>query len=376
MSMESLLRLTPVSGPGMAIPVRVVFTKMKEITPKSSGKPFTMFQAYVVDGKGHYTIVQRRIFGLDAQRKRVAGEMLKKFSDGSVWVMSKMTSVEINQAQYTCVSVKYVINYNNVGTLSVTAHFSPQQPTMEPYRHLPKIIEPHECLSDLQRLMQVVEKRTVNFMALLVSTEAPEGTPSNVLVKATLADWTGRVQVKFWGADWQRAFTDKEGQVLCGFGFWVSRAEVGVGLSQTSGATPRIRALSSVEGSHVMWPAEEDMPEGGKGRRLLREKDAIMASIQDCLTEDGWTAQGDNANYETSEACATVAALMELANRYYQPLPDSLFQLQGAYVTITASGPDGLCTKDPSSKQLLVIDNHTLAQVCVVAFGPAGCCSQ
>ena len=44
---------------------------------------------------------------------------------------------------------------------------------------------------------------------------------------------------------------------------------------------------------------------------------------------------------------ATVAVLMELATRYLHPLPDTLFQIQGAYVTVTARESDGLCTKDP-----------------------------
>ena len=93
-----------------------------------------------------------------------------------------------------------------------------------------------------------------------------------------------------------------------------------------------------------MWPSAGDMSGKGKGRRLLREKADVLAATPDALTEDGFAAQ--EGNYETQEACATVSALMELANRYHQHLPDSLFQLQGAYVTVTATGPVGLCTKD------------------------------
>ena len=91
-------------------------------------------------------------------------------------------------------------------------------------------------------------------------------------------------------------------------------------------------------------PSAGDMSEKGKGRRLLREKADVLAATPGVLTEDGFAAQ--EGNYETQEACATVSALMERANRYHQHLPDSLFQLQGAYITVSATGPDGLCTKD------------------------------
>lgn len=334
---ETLQRLTAASGPGMCIPVRVVFTTEKEITPRASGKKFTMLQTYVVDGAGHYTFVQRRVFGDEVQRRRAVNEMRKKFFDGSVWVMSRITGVERNNPQYTCVSVPNIVTYDQVGRPNVTAHFTPQLASSEVAARLPKLIEPQESLADLRL---IPDKRMVNFMALVVSTEAPSGM-RQPMVKATFADFTGRIQVKFWGSDWQGLFVGKEGSVVCGFNFWASRAEA----TEVTGTSPALRALSSVEASHVLWPSEGDMPAGGKGQQLLKEREKILAGSTECFTDEGRVYEADSVSYESAEACATVAALMELANKYYQPLPDSLFQVQGAIVTVVARDSDGLCTK-------------------------------
>ena len=70
------------------------------------------------------------------------------------------------------------------------------------------------------------------------------------------------------------------------------QADVGAGLSQSGGASARLRTLSSVEGSHIMWPSAGDMSEKGKGRRLLREKADVLAATPDVLTEAGFAAQG------------------------------------------------------------------------------------
>ena len=139
----------------------------------------------------------------------------------------------------------------------------------------------------------------------------------------------------------------KEWQVFCGFSFWASKTD---GSQDLDNATPSLRSLSSVEASYVAWPEEADMPEKGRGKRLLAEKADILSSVQTLLTDDGRGYDAERENYESAEACATVAVLMELATRDYQPLPDSLFQLQGAYVTLTARGPEGVCTKDSPSE--------------------------
>ena len=332
--MDSLAKLSPASGPGMCIPVRVVFTVAKEITPKASGKKFHMLQFYIVDAAGHYSIVQRRIFGDDAQRQRTIAEMRKKFFDSSAWLMSKISSVEKNSVMYTCISVPYVINFDPPRS---NVQFTAQMVSSEVAKTLPKIIEPRECLRDLTR---IADKRMVNLMGLLVDVEVPANM-QQPMVKATVADWSGRIHVKFWGSQWMPILKGKEGQVICGFGLWASKADSDLEQSQSAS----LRALSSVDSTYVAWPTVDEMPEKGKGKRLLAEKGDILTSMQSFLTEDGYNAEREN--YEAAEACATVAVLMELATRYLHPLPDTLFQIQGAYVTVTARGSDGLCTKDP-----------------------------
>ena len=92
----------------------------------------------------------------------------------------------------------------------------------------------------------------------------------------------------------------------------------------------------------------------------------------ECLTDDGNPFDADNANYETAEATATVAALMELANKYFQPLPDSLFQVQGAFISLSARGAEnmftkaarGLCQRFLRSQNGLVPVVETLLRAC------------
>ena len=329
-------RLTLSSGPGMKIPMRTVFALHKEITPRTSGKTFALFQAYVVDSNGHYTAVQRRVFGNDQQRQKILKDMQAFFAPGKVFVLSKVTGVERNNPQYACVSVPHIINYDRIGRPDVTAHFTPQLESCPLAAKVPKTIEPQESLADLLR---IPEKRMVNFMALVVSAETPAGMQQE-MVKVTLADFTGRIQVRFWGSQWRNAFAEKEGQLVCGFNFWAS---LGDG-SDDKGATPALR-LSSVDMSHLLWPLERDLLPDGKGRKLLAEKERVLETIMECLTDDGNPFDADNANYETAEATATVAALMELANKYFQPLPDSLFQLQGAFISLSARGAENMLTK-------------------------------
>ena len=141
---ETLQRLTASSGPSMQIPARAIFAVQKEITPRTSGKTFTLFQAYIVDGSGHYTAVQRRVFGNDDQRRKILRDMEAFFSQGKVFVMSKVTSVERNSPQYSCVSVPHIVNYDQVGRPDVTAHFTPQLESSAVWKQLPKTIEPRE----------------------------------------------------------------------------------------------------------------------------------------------------------------------------------------------------------------------------------------
>ena len=162
----------------------------------------------------------------------------------------------------------------------------------------------------------------VNFMGLLVEVEAPAHM-QQPMVKATVADWSGRIHVKFWGSQWMPILQGKEGQVICGFGLWASKADADLEQSQSAS----LRALSSVDATYVVWPTVDEMPGEGKGKRLLAEKGDILTSAQGFLTEDGCNAEREN--YEAAEACATVAVLMELAARYLHPLPDTLCRDRG-----------------------------------------------
>jgi hypothetical protein len=322
---ESLSRLTPQTGGILKCPVRVVFTTVKELTPKS-GKKFTMINLYLVDGSGDYTVAVRRCFGDEKQRKKLTEELRAMYFAGSAWLLSHVTGVEQTNARYMCVSARYTITFGQAGR---TAKFTPILATDPKERQLPKAIEPRECLKDL---LEIVDKTMVNFMGILVSAEVPSGQPNHP-VKIVVADETGRIQVKCWGAHWAGQFAGKEGELLVGFNFWATPA----GEDGSGG----LRALASVEDSHLVWPALNQMGENGKGHRLLAEKETIMAQTTPCLTEES----ADTTNYEEGEACATVAALMELANKYYEPLPDTLFQVQGAFVTIPNRARDYLLTK-------------------------------
>ena len=305
--------------------MRVVFTTARELTPKS-GKKFTMIRVFLVDESGDYTVAVRRCFGDEKTRKKDAEQVQKTYFDGSAWLLSHVTGVERVNATYTCVSVGWTITFGQSGR---TAKFTPILATDPRERLLPKSIEPRECLTDL---LQIVDRTMVNFMGILVSAEVPSGQPNHP-VKIVVADQTGRIQVKCWGSHWAGQFADREGQVITGFSFWASPA----GEDGSGG----LRALSSVEDSHLVWPTLNQLAKDGKGERLLAEKDAILAQTTPCLTEEG----ADLANYEEGEACATVAALMELANKYYEPLPDTLFQVQGAFVTVPNRAKEYLVTK-------------------------------
>ena len=48
----------------------------------------------------------------------------------------------------------------------------------------------------------------VNFMALVASSEKPANMTQE-MVKVTLADPTGRIQVKLWGNEWRGVFEGK-----------------------------------------------------------------------------------------------------------------------------------------------------------------------
>ena len=77
----------------------------------------------------------------------------------------------------------------------------------------------------------------------------------------------------------------------------------------------------------------------------MTEKRLVLDAVTECLTEDGNPYDADNATYEAAEATATVAVLMELASKYFQPLPDSLFQLQGAFISLSDRGNGNMPTK-------------------------------
>lgn len=341
---ESMLAgLTPQTGWTMKCPVRVVFTTAKEMAPKS-GNRFTMIRLYLVDESGDYTVAVRRVFGDEKQRRKLAGELRGTFFDGSAWLLSHVTGAERTNSIYTCVSVGFTIEFGRAGR---HAKFAPILSTDPRERRLPRAIEPRECLLDL---LEIADKTMVNFMGILVSVEVPSGQPNHP-VRIVVADDTGRIEVKCWGAHWAGQFADKEGQLLTGFNFRAAPAgEDGSGglrtLSSVGASHPLWRpgclcAFSSVDASHLLWPTLDQLAGNGRGRRLLAEKDAIVAQTTPCLTD----GNSEMANYEDGEACATVAALMELANKYYEPLPDTLFQLQGAFVSIPNMGKDHLVTK-------------------------------
>ena len=129
---------------------------------------------------------------------------------------------------------------------------------------------------------------------------------------------------------------------MCGFNFWASLGDT----SEGNRATPSLRALASVEVSHLLWPTEKDLGREGKGRRLLAKREEIFETVTQCLTEEGTGYDPDSPTNETAEATATVVALMELTNKYLQALPDSLFQLQGAFITLSPNGAESMWTKD------------------------------
>ena len=338
MDTQTLQRLTLTSGMGMRIPIRTVFQMHQQIKTQSTGNAFTVFYVYVVDSSGHYSVVQRAIFGTQEARQKTLQDMQSFFSDSKVFLMSKVSGVERNKPQFTCVSAPNIIRYDRVGRPNATACFTPQLLTSSVATQLPKTIEPRETLADLLR---ITDKRTVNFMALVASSE----TPSNMaqeMVKVTLADETGRIQVKFWGDRWRGVFAEKDGWLVCGFNFWASLGDT----SEGNRATPSLRALASVEVSHLLWPTEKDLSREGKGRRLLAKREEIFETVTQCLTEEGTGYDPDSPTNETAEATATVVALMELTNKYLQALPDSLFQLQGAFITLSPNGAESMWTKD------------------------------
>jgi hypothetical protein len=343
MALSALAGLSPQTAWTIKCPVRVVFTSAKEVAPKT-GKGFTMIRVYLVDESGDYTVAVRRLFGDEKPRRKLAGEVRGTFLDGSAWLLSHVTGAERTNSMYMCASVGFTITF---GQARRHAKFTPILTTDPRERQLPRTIEPRACLLDLR---DVVDKTVVNFMGILVSVEVPSGQPNHP-VKVVIADGTGCIQVKCWGAHWAGQFADKEGQLLTGFNFLATaaaedgsgglRALSSVGASHPLWQPGGLCALSSVDASHLLWPTLDLLADNGRGRRLLAEKDAILAQTTPCLTG----GNSETANYEEGEACATVAALMELANKYYEPLPDTLFQLQGAFVSIPHREKDYLVTK-------------------------------
>jgi len=230
--------------------------------------------------------------------------MQASFAAGKVFTMSKVSGVERNNPQYICVSVPNVIKYDRVGKQNATVFFTPQLDGASVAAQLPKTIEPQESLAELLR---IPDKRLVNFMALVASSERPANMTQE-MVKVTLADPTGRIQVKFWGNEWRGVFEEKEGQLVCGFNFWASMADHSDG--------PALRALSSVQISHLLWPAEKDLRAGGRGLPLLTNQEETLQTVQECLTEGGSAYDMGNATYESAEATATAVALLELTNKH------------------------------------------------------------
>ena len=293
----------------MSLALRVVNSTVRAVEKTE----MTVFECLLVGHTGHYCCAAATLFG--PKRAEVAEGLRKKWEDGRVFQIGKFT-MKRKDVRYHSAPHGFVLN---IADEKITRKLKDDK-TSE--AAIPKEAEPPMSVRDL---LELPESQPVDACGIITSQEGPVAKKEKMMRKAIVSDATGNIDLNFW-------------EEMISFGENLSEGNVLYFYSVQLVVTAKnSRHLSFKKGSKIVVAS-------GTCPRAKALQATDLAAIPDSEKEN--LSKWDEQDWQKCMARSTNLATLDFATVFKKQLPDTLFEVSGALVTLTDTDADKLLTRD------------------------------
>ena len=303
--------------------VRVMHPFSRSPTDKMS-----LFGVYLLSETGAYTLAETTVFGDEANRNKILQKLEQTWMHNSAWELSKLKATRKNPKFHSCPH-PYIIALND-------PKMKKQKLDEAGAKNLPTELEPPIPISEIQRfsISQCVD--TFGVITTLPEVKTQQG---KTLIELILCDKDGmEIGVNFWNEHTAKVAQFQPGDLVYILRSWLTKKDGG-------------SCHLTVNATTLVIKASGDMP-------LAKELATKKVTEMDAKDKHSLSAATEPKNWMEGEAVSTNASTLEFLTSFKSNLPDEVFEIAGACVSLQPAGDDGLLTKhgDRIWTQVAVMD--------------------
>jgi hypothetical protein len=308
---DSLVQINSTNCKSKTLEARVLFPQSRGVP----GKEMTIFGCTLVAESGFYTRGEAVIFGNTQQRAKVSAVMQKNFDHESAYTFTKM-SMQAKKPAFQSCPHGYILN---LGEKSLVT----KKLTGTSAQSLPMEAEPPMTTVHLLELQtsQLVDTTAV---ATAIGDPKPQKNGKSI-IEVTLSNETGKeIPLNFWDENQAMATKVTLNKPIYIYGAYLVAEESG--------------------GRHLTARTSTSIVEATGTRPLAAAMSAAnIASLPPDQKEN--LSKWDSGTSHEGPAVNAHLGMLESAAFFKQPLPDSLFEVCGAVVTLEDTAEENLLTK-------------------------------